>query len=166
VGFSTGAALSLYYAAQKPEGLAGVVSVAAPLAVQDRNISLVPWVSKLNRLVSTFTGNDGVVPFYKNEPDEPEVSYRALPVQAVQQLVELMAALKDELPKIAAPALVMQADKDPVVSPESAERIYGLIGGKDKALEIIGADLHDILGKNVGVTQETVMAFLKKLSME
>jgi esterase/lipase len=166
VGFSTGAALSLYYAAQKPEGLSGVVSVAAPLAVQDRNISLVPWVSKLNRLVSTFTGNDGVVPFYKNEPDEPENSYRALPVQAVQQLVELMAALKDELPKIAAPALVMQANKDPVVSPESAERIYGLIGGKDKALEIIGADLHDILGKNVGVTQETVVAFLKKLSSE
>jgi esterase/lipase len=165
VGFSTGAALSLYYAAQKPEGLAGVVSVAAPLAVQDRNISLVPWVSKLNRLVSSITGNDGVVPFYKNEPDEPEVSYRALPVQAVQQLVELMATLKGALPKIAAPALVMQADKDPVVSPESAERIYGLLGSKDKALEIVEADLHDILGRNVGVTQETIVAFLRRLSV-
>jgi esterase/lipase len=166
VGFSTGAALSLYYAAQKPEGLAGVVSVAAPLAVRDRNVSLVPWVSKLNRLVSGITGNDGVVPFYKNEPDEPEVSYRALPVQAVQQLVELMAALKGELPKLAAPTLVMQADRDPVVSAESAERIYGLLGSTDKALKVVPATVHGILNGNVGVTQETVLGFLKKLANE
>jgi esterase/lipase len=59
----------------------------------------------------------------------------------------------------------MQADKDPVVSPESAERIYGLLGSKDKALEIVEADLHDILGRNVGVTQETIVAFLRRLSV-
>ncbi|HEX2859089.1 MAG TPA: alpha/beta fold hydrolase [Alphaproteobacteria bacterium] len=164
VGFSTGAALSLYLASEQPEKLAGVVSVAAPLALQDRNIALVPWVSKLNRLVSTVTGNDGVVPFYSNEPDNPNVSYRALPVQAVQQLVELMALLKKQLPLVTAPVLVLQADADPVVSPESAREIYTRLGSTQKVYEVIAADRHGILHEDIGATQKLTEDFIASVS--
>jgi pimeloyl-ACP methyl ester carboxylesterase len=50
VGFATGASLALQLAAESPKGLAGVVSVSAPLSFKPRSVAFAQVMHGLNKL--------------------------------------------------------------------------------------------------------------------
>ena len=68
--------------------------------------------------------------------------------------------LKGHLGDVNCPVTVLQGDKDPVVMPESAERIIAALGSKDKKLHWIAARRHGILREDIGGTQDIVISFL------
>lgn len=163
VGFSTGGAVSLVFAAESPPKLVGVASVATPLQVQDRNIMLVPLMHQLNNLVSWLPGIEGIIPFYNNTPENPDINYRTMPVKAVNELRGLMSMLKRTLAQVNVPVTIIQGDHDKVVKSSSAEMIYkGLSNCPDRTLHWVKTKEHALIYKNVGDTHKYLADFINR----
>ena len=162
VGFSAGGCLALRLAAERPEGLAGIAAVAAPVKVRDRGMRLVPLVHGANRLVGSLGGRR-LMTFHHTEPEHPDINYRHVPVRALYELGRLIDATREALGEVRCPVLLVQGTEDPTVDPESADILYKGLGVKDKALVLIPSPRHGILLENVGGTQERVLRFLEGL---
>jgi len=162
VGFSTGGGLSLMLASEELDKVIGVASVSAPLTFRDHKMFLVPLVHGLNKLASWFPSFDGVIPFRDNNTEHPDINYRSIPVHALYQLRELTDVLKQRLPRIKVPALIVQGDKDPIVHPDSAQHIYDLMAATDRSLQWVKSKRHGILNENIGGAQHLVSTFIQQ----
>ena len=126
VGLSMGGLLALKLAASRP--LTGVVSLAAPIYVYQRFLGFSRWVYPIYRY---HKGGGG--------PLSPEVEeyiwgYKFKPVKAAGELWRLMKEVRQLLPKVQVPALVMQGQRDQTVKPHSAHVIYKELGSPVKEL--------------------------------
>lgn len=163
VGFSTGGALALLLAAERPAGLVGAVSIAAPMRFRHRGMTFVPLVHRANRLVRWVTSEEGVMPFTRHESEHPDINYLQMPIRGLFELHRMVDALEANLPKVACPVLQLQATEDPVVESDGAELIHDLLGSPQRRLCWIASDRHGILCEDLGGTQATVVTFLEEL---
>ncbi len=164
VGFSTGGALSLLFAAEQPHLLKGLVSISAPMKFRNRNLAFVPLVHGANRLLSWTAKSEGVMPFRPNEPEHPHINYRHIPIRGLYELRRMTDELHKALPEVQVPALIIQGDEDPVVDARSAAMIADKIGSLNKSLVMVKSDRHGILYENIGETQETILEFLQEVA--
>lgn len=165
IGFSTGGALALAWAAEHPDGLIGVSAIAPPLVFRSRAMSLVPLVEGLNRVAAWGMLEDGIIPFRDNEPEHPEVNYRSVPVRTLQELRGLIAEVVRRLPQIGCPVFLIQSDNDPVVHPKSAEKVMARLSTRHKRLETIASNRHGIVYENIGGCHDMLVAFVEELSV-
>ncbi len=164
VGFSTGAGLALLQAAQKGEKFKAMVSISAPLRLQDIKASLSGAVSFFNNILKKFKIEKGKVEFVPNVPENPDINYARNPVNGTYELGKLMKYVESNLSKITIPALMVQATGDPVVNPMSADEIYSKISSKDKKLVKIQSDRHGIVrGKELDEVSSEVISFLNRI---
>ncbi len=143
-GFSNGAGLALDLAA-RIDGVAGVFAVSTPLKLQYISTKLVPAVDAWNRLMSRVRFDDARKEFIENHPENPHINYLRNPISGVRELERLMDAVEPKLPDINIPALVIQSNQDPVVSPKGSEIIYDRLGSGDKSYILFNFDRHGIL---------------------
>lgn len=163
IGFSTGAALSLLQAAEQPDGLAGVVAISAPVKFRNKNMIFVPLVHHANRLVSWLRAYEGIMPFRPTDTEHPNINYSTMPVHALFELRLMVNQLVKRLPDVHCPALILQGDEDPVVVPDSANRVYKKISSKQKQLEFVHSQRHGILNENIDNTHGMIIQYLNML---
>ncbi len=163
VGFSTGAALSLVHAAGQPPGLLGLVACSTPIRFRNRNLRFVPFVHGANQLIEWVSSHEGVMPFRPNDPEHPDINYRHMPVRGLWELTRMVSHVKDRLPTVRCPALILQADDDHVVDPDSARQVYSRIGSSEKALHFVPSRRHGIVNENIGDTHAHIVEFLERL---
>lgn len=161
VGFSTGGALSLLLAAEKPAKLTATVSVSAPISFVDKNLMFVPLVHGINKLTSWMPKSEGIKPFLDNEPENPDVNYRSIPIRTLYELRQLVAELKTNLKGVACPTLVIQGMDDPVVKPDSADEIIEAINATGKRLHWVPSTVHGIIYQDIGDTHAAIISFLE-----
>ena len=122
IGLSTGGALALYHASFLPTR--GVVGLSTIYRIEPGlRLTLLPILSKF-------------IPYVpKGEPDwqDPNAyknhfSYHRYPTKAVLELTKFLAAMRDSLPKVKAPTLLMHSKKDFGVIPENMNWIYRDLG--------------------------------------
>ena len=166
VGFSTGGALSLIHAASAPPGLAGVASVSAPIKVRNRNLVFVPLVHGANKVVGWLSSYEGVLPFRSNDSEHPHINYRNMPIRGLHEFRRVTEQLKDRLPDVRCPTLVVQSTDDRVVNPQSAEHIHATVRSETKRLTMIPSDRHGILNEDIGDTHQEILDFLASLETE
>jgi esterase/lipase len=77
----------------------------------------------------------------------------------------LVSELEERLQDVRCPTLIIQADQDPVVDPESAAIVMKRLGSEHKRLEIVTSDRHGILYGDIGDTRKLIVEYLNKLSM-
>jgi len=162
VGFSAGGALALLLAAEHPDKLTGVAVVSMPLAVKDRNSTFVPMVNFLSKLSSHIPGIDGIRPFYYNTSAHPETNYRSMPMNALQEFSSLLKAVKNVLSEVTTPTLILESENDPIVTKDSAEKIFKLLSSTDKDLQSIQSDRHSLIYENIGETWTLLEQFIHK----
>ena len=163
-GFSTGAGLTLLQAAQKGNKLKAMISISAPLRLQDIRASFTGAVSFFNTILKKFKIEKGKMEFVPNVPENPDINYSRNPINGTYELGQLMKHVQENLPKIAIPALLIQATGDPVVNPQSADEIYSKISSVDKKLVKIKSDRHGIVrGKELKEVADEVIAFLNRI---
>lgn len=166
VGFSTGGALSLLLASEQLDGLAGVVTISVPIKFMNKNMVFVPLLHTANKLMSWVPSYEGIMPFRPNDDTEhPNINYRSIPVHALFELRLMVSELEDRLKDVHCPALVLQADQDPVVEPESANIVMDKLGSGDKRLEFIQSTRHGTLYGDIGDTRKLIIDYLDNLSV-
>jgi len=163
VGFSTGAALALAHAATRPAGLRGVVACSTPIHFRNRKMLYVPLVHGANRLAAWTSGGEGPMAFRPNDPEHPDINYRHMPVRGLHELTRMVGHVRDRLPDVRCPALILQATDDHVIDPRSAQHVYAHIGSRDKALHWVPTRRHGIVHGDIGDTHARIVEFLRRL---
>ena len=162
-GFSTGAGLALELSS-RVDDLAGVFAVSTPLRLQDFSVHFVPAVDTWNWIMNVVRLDEAKKKFVDNHPENPHINYLRNPVSGVRELERLMDVLEAILPKIKIPTLVVQSNKDPVVDPKGAERIFRLLGAEDKKLVMYNFPRHGILlGEGAHRVHRTIGQFIDHL---
>jgi esterase/lipase len=163
VGFSTGGTLALILAAEKPEKLAGVVAVSAPVKFMNRNLIFVPLVHGANKIARWVPSLEGVMPFRQNESEHPDINYHNMAIRGLYELRRVADTLDHVLPDITCPVAIIQGDRDGVVDPRSADLIFEKLGSTEKIVEMVPSSRHGILNENIGNAQEIVLRRLAEL---
>jgi carboxylesterase len=136
MGLSLGGALALILGASHP--VAGVVAMATPYEVPPQPglrwlrhlITPLRPISTLLRYFPKPSVND-----YKDQQAyQDHLSYSVFPIRSVPEVGKLLELLRQQLPLIHSPALILHAVEDRGVSPDNARSIYTELGSADKEL--------------------------------
>ncbi len=164
VGFSTGAGLSLLQAANKKDRFAGIISINAPLKVQNIASKLASTIVHWNNFLDKLHVQKGKLEFVSNTPENQHINYFRNPVHGVAQLEKLMKIVDDNLPELCIPAYIIQGSQDPVVNPVSGLEIFDRIGCTDKELCRLFAERHGIVnGEGSHRVYQRVLKFLRQV---
>ena len=120
----------------------------------------VPLVHGANRLVRWVSSFEGIKPFQVNDSEHPHINYRQMPVRGLYELTVLVDALKASLPQVACPVALVQGSDDPVVVPDSGNRILGYLDGVPAELKMIVSERHGIINEDIADTRATIVASL------
>lgn len=149
-GLSMGGLLTLHLAAAQTHApIRGIVTMAAPAAINDARARLVklarffvPYYYPLKganfndpsfRAGLQKRAGDGAQVDFDDPRVQKEIANSVkIPVSAIHELLELNALVMRELPKILVPALLFQGKRDEVVSPDSVEAIAAGLGAQHK----------------------------------
>lgn len=165
VGFSTGGALALAFAAEATPGVVGVVAASPPLSFRNKALALVPLVHGLNQLTALIPSSEGVMPFRENTSEHPHINYHHVPMRGLYEVRQLVSELRRRLPLVRCPTLLLQGDQDPVVDPGSATTLLRRLGSHRKRLEMIPSSRHGILNENTANCHDLVLAYLTDLEV-
>jgi len=162
-GFSTGAGLALHLAARLP-ALAGVFAVSAPMRLQDFAARFAPAVDMWNKLMDMGPRTRLKLEFVENQPENPHINYTRNPVAGVREIERLMNDVEPRLNGIEMPCLVIQSSGDPVVDPRGSEKIFRMLGARDKQFVLFSLERHGILlGERSEKVYRTIADFLRQL---
>ncbi len=140
VGHSLGGALCLHLAAN--EQVDGIVTMCAPLY-------LFPWtkpaVSLARRILPLVpTVREDVRDRRARQRYSRDV-YRWTPLSPVESLIQFLPTLREELPRVTAPALIMTSRHDHVVPARDGREIYKRLGSREKYLITFHHSYHVIM---------------------
>ena len=120
-------------------------------------MKFVPLVHGANRLLQWASSSEGVMPFRANESERPHINYHYMPVRGLYELTRMTGALHERLPGIECPVHLLQADRDPVVVPESVHRIAERLERTEPVIRMIEATRHGIVSEDLGGTQDDIV---------
>ena len=163
VGFSTGGALTLKLAAERPEKLSGICAISTPLKFANSNLIFVPLIHHANRLAKWLAAQEGVLPYIINDSEHPDINYRHIPVRALHELRLLVGEMEDNLYRINCPSLLIQGDSEKVVNPESGKLIRDKMVATTPNLIMVPSTRHGILTEDIGGTRQLVIDYVKTL---
>lgn len=152
-GHSMGGLLALLLAAEKgqEQALEGVISMSAPIYIaEERGIAALPprevcrgkFVPKARRRL-------------RDVPPAVNHTYRFMPLEGVHEMLTLIERVKEVLPAIQIPALILHSLNDRTADAESALYIRDALGSEKKRLFWLKSSGHLI---PVGEERETVFA--------
>jgi carboxylesterase len=163
VGHSMGGMLALLLASQRDE-VGGVVTWAAPIAVQSRLLPLLPVFGRIPLLRRAIPDKaHSPAPDWLRE--KGWVGYDWIPTSIGLAVHDGMKRLKRALDGIQCPALIVQGSEDSAVSKDSADRIYAALSSERKEVLIIQGAHHPMMNedKYKGELFESSIAFLERI---
>lgn len=164
IGFSTGALISLYSASCKKSNIKSVISINAALRLKDIRSKFVPAINLWNDLLEKFKIEKAKFEYVEDDPEYPDFNYRRNYLHGVEELGKLMEKCEKNLEKVKAPAFVIQAKNDPVISSKSGKLVYDNISSAIKEIYEPDLDNHVIInGKNKEKIFAKIEDFLQKI---
>ncbi len=162
-GFSTGADLALDLTT-RVDGIEGLFAVAPPMKLMDFGTYFIPAMDMWNQMMKKARLGSIAKEFIRNEPENPQVNYLRNPVAGMRQLDRFMTNLEPKLSTIDVPVLVLQSRNDPVVNPESTQKLFRKLGAECKEFYLFDFDRHGILwGKGAGRVHRVIVEFLESI---
>lgn len=135
-GLSMGGALALRLAQRHGEDVAGLVLVNPAVLVKDPRLAALPVMRRLRGSVAAI-GND------IKKPGTAELAYPRTPLNALASMLRLFAEVREGLPGVTRPLLVLRSAQDHVVPAESSAFVLGHVASKD-ATELVLPDSYHV----------------------
>lgn len=135
VGMSMGGALACTAAAKVPD-LPVLVLIAPYLAMKKK----LRWLARMHRPIACF------VPYLRgrgersiHDPVESaaSIAYGVITPRLGYELLRVVEHARQELPRVAAPTLVIASRLDNRIGPDDAERAFHLIGAAERRIEFV-----------------------------
>jgi esterase/lipase/1-acyl-sn-glycerol-3-phosphate acyltransferase len=130
-GFSFGGGVALD-CASRVGNAAGVFAVCPPHRLLDLSSRFAPAVTVWNQVMDALRYQWAKKEFVETMPERPHINYSRLPIAALRELGRFMKELEPKLSRIVMPALVLQAEGDPVVDPQGSLSLFEMVGSKEK----------------------------------
>ena len=157
IGHSMGGLLTLKLAAEK--NISKIVTLAAPIFIDD-------GLGLKNLPPKEFCGNACIVQPRKKLIDVPQAAnevYKKTPLVSVHELVDLIDDVKNFLPNVTTPILIMHGEEDHTAQPRSARFIMDNIGSKQKFITTVANSGHLLpLDENREFVFEEAANFLER----
>ncbi len=134
-GLSMGGTLTLNLAARFADRIAGIAPVNGAIGIFDGGMAELLCMSEMPARIP------GVGSDIKAEGVE-ELAYPEVPTACLQHIFVLMGATRDLLPRITAPALVIQSREDHVVPEANAHAILAGLGSGERQLLLLDDSYH------------------------
>lgn len=152
-GQSTGALVAMSVAQAHPE-VAGLLLYAPAI-----KLALKPVERMLVHLLAPFAymrPKPGV------EEDDVGQCYRVDPVRGVRELLRFQGPVRDALPKIHQPVLVVQGRLDATLDPTAAEIVIGGVSSEHKEMHWMERSVHTVLlGPELDECTDTAVRFIE-----
>ncbi len=140
VGHSMGGSLALHVAAH--EKVAGIVVMCAPLYMHPL---LKPFIGIAKFVVPLLPTIYEDVRDREARRQYKRGNYHWTPVRPIESMLKFLPRLRQELPQITAPTLIMVSLHDHVVPARDGREIYRLIGSQEKYLVTFHRSYHIIM---------------------
>lgn len=141
MGLSMGGVLSLTQAARLD--VAGVVAMSTPYEMPVGWIQKFPWVLPIASPFYKQAGkSEGI--WFNPGVAEDHISYDYNPTRSAYQLHQLLHVMREHLPQIKVPALVIHSKDDDYVLEEHAQPLFDAIGSQQKELIYVDKANHVI----------------------
>lgn len=162
-GFSFGGGLALDAAIRIPR-LAGTFAVSPPFRLHAVSSRFATPVAAWNRLMDAVHLPGAAKEYIEHHPEHPLINYARIPVAALAEMEHFMKELEPRLPEVKVPALIVQADRDPVVDPESTALMFRRIGAQQKKYAHLNFTRHGILsGERCELVHAEIGTFIDTL---
>ena len=137
--------LEAYRSLPEPRAVVGLSMgglLAAKLAAEEDPQALVALAPYLAWLMPTYKGTNSV-----RDPERRKHSpnYPYFPTASFAEMLKLSRLTSPLLPRVKAPALVLQAGYDSTVPEEAIMRYYNLLGSRQKDRRLYQESEHDLL---------------------
>ena len=144
-GFSTGGTLALAASARMEGAFHATFTICAPLHLRKFAAKFAPKIVKVNSFLKRFNWGRPQWEYIENHPENAHINYASNPITGVAQLEYTIQAMRETLPNVKTPLLVMQASEDPTVHPDSAPEIFRVAGSTRKEMILFHRARHGIV---------------------
>lgn len=132
-GHSMGGLFAILVALSFPVSRLAVLS--APIIVQDKRTEYLGLIGLVCRFIAK----------RRRRSEEAYYRYPVMPLKSVQSLMRLIESVREKLPMLDKPILILQSKKEHTVDPKSAQIIYDEVGSKNKKLYWLERSGHSIM---------------------
>lgn len=158
MGLSMGGTLTLRLALEHPEAVAGIAVVNASVHSKNRALRALPV---MRHVIPTVPGIRNDI----KKPNQDELAYPKVPLQALQSLTELWKDVAPRLGDIRCPMIAFGSDDDHVVEPSNSVEIVQGVSSRD----VTFIPLHDsyhvaTLDNDAALIFEQSLAFVQRIS--
>ncbi|SDH21539.1 carboxylesterase [Alteribacillus persepolensis] len=158
-GLSLGGLMTLKVAYTYP--VKGIIPMCAPMIVSENKDRLYKGVLRYAKEYKQLENKD------EKQVEKEMEEFKDLPTDTLSSVNELIEEVRDSLDMIYAPAFIVQAEKDDMVPPESAQVIHDEIASDEKHLKWYEESGHVItMDKERDQLHEDVYQFLEQLDWE
>jgi alpha-beta hydrolase superfamily lysophospholipase len=161
LGHSVGGVIASSYAFEHQDEIAGLISesfafdVGFPellqLALEGASY-LIPHLPVFSLKNEIFSRDPKVI---EQINSDPLIKNEKQPAETAAEVLKAAARLKENMPKITVPVLIIHGTDDKATRYQGSQYFYEHIGSKDKTLKLYEGGYHDLLND---IDKETVMA--------
>jgi esterase/lipase/1-acyl-sn-glycerol-3-phosphate acyltransferase len=132
--------------------LAGVFAISPPFSLRDYSSKIMSATDVWNRLRSKMNREEKNMDFLDFSGGSFGSNYARNPVSGIKEVGEFLESIEQQYKTISKPALILQADKNPVVDPKGSQQLFAAIGSAGKEFCLLSDDRH-ILVKGEGAAK-------------
>jgi len=99
-----------------------------------------------NRIVNRVGLGEKNHSFLEYSQGNPHVNYTQNPVAGVKEVGDYLESIEKSYGAISQPALILQADNNPVVDPDGTKKLFDNIGSREKEYCLMSYDRHVLVG--------------------
>ncbi len=146
------------------DALAGVFAISPPFALRDYSSRIMPATDAWNRLLGRMKREEKNIDFFDFPGGSLANSYARNPVSGIKEVGEFLEAIEQRYGTIKKPALILQADKNPVVDPKGSQQLFAAIGSASKEFCLLSDDRHILVnGEGAGKVFAKIRVFVNGL---
>ncbi len=146
------------------ETLAGVFAISPPFSLRDYSSRIMPATDVWNRLRSKMKREEENIDFLDFPGGSVASNYARNPISGIKEVAEFLESIEQRYRTISKPALILQADKNPVVDPKGSQQLFAAIGSISKEFCLLSDDRHILVkGEGAGKVFAKIAAFVDGL---